>query len=159
VKRLAFVGLLACGQPVEPAEYKKSLISASPQNISADTITASVIKLGRVTLQATMGTRGHQSRLMLQGVDGAGAELELVPSADHSGVGVTSQLQLFAKRSDGGYARVGLSIIRESDNNNDTVVLDMTSSGSRPIMELVVKSGEGRNSIRVKADGTVELVQ
>jgi hypothetical protein len=148
---------LGCGQPVEPLDVRQSVVPS--QNISADTLSVSVIKIGKVTLQATLGTRGPQSRLMLSGVDGAGAELELVPSADHSGVGVTSQLMLFAKRSDAGYARLGISIIRESDNNNDTVVLDMTSSGTRPIMELVVKSGEGRNSIRVRSDGTVETVR
>jgi hypothetical protein len=159
VKRLSLLLLLGCGQPTEPQEIHRAPNLAQSLNLTADTLSVSVIKIGKVTLQATLGTRGPGSRLMLQGVDGAGAELELVPSADHSGVGVTSQLMLFAKRSDAGYARLGISIIRESDNNNDVVVLDMTSSGSRPIMELVVKSGEGRNSIRVRSDGTVETVQ
>lgn len=157
MRRLSLLLLLGCGQPVEPSpksDLVRASSSSSAANISADTLRVSVIKIGKVTLQATLGTRGAGTRLMLSGVEGAGAELELVPSADHSGTGVTSQIMLFAKRGDG-YARLGITVMRESDNRDDVVVLDATSSGSRGIMPMVIIAGEGRPSIRINPDGSV----
>jgi hypothetical protein len=159
VRRLAFLLLLGCGQPVQP--YDGIAIDANSvirQNIEADTITASVIRLGKVTLQATRGTRGPNTRLMLQGDSSAGAELELVPGPLWSGTGVASQILLFAPRSAGGYTRFVFSIIRESQGE-DVAVLDVTSEGGRPLMPIAIKMGEGRNSVLIRRDGVVELVQ
>jgi hypothetical protein len=154
VKRLSLLLLLGCGQPTEPQEIHRAPNLAQSLNLTADTLSVSVIKIGKVTLQATLGTRGPGTRLMLSGVDGAGAELELVPSADHSGTGVTSQIMLFAKRGDG-YARLGITVMREYDNRDDVVVIDATSSGSRGIMPMVIIAGEGKPSIRINPDGSV----
>jgi hypothetical protein len=66
VKRLSLLLLLGCGQPTEPQPVMHKSAEVAALNISADTLSVSVIKIGKVTLQATLGTRGPGSRLMLQ---------------------------------------------------------------------------------------------
>ncbi len=116
-----------------------------------------VLYLGEhLKLEAVRGTKGPGTRLGIHGLNGNSAEIELVPGPGCQESGVVSQIQFLAPRSDKGYARFALGVNRDSDGG-DYAVVDMTESGTRKRLPLVVNSGEGRPSIYIDSDGVVTV--